>query len=129
MQFPKKTDLVNLKSDADKLDSDKLRNDVPSSLSSLKSKNTQVKLSKLNDKVKHEVVKKTEYYAKIKGIKDKIPDITNSVTLLVLVTQLQMLLLPLKEMTLKEKYLLLLTQLILLFLLLLKIKYLISSKN
>ena len=86
MQFPKKTDLVNLKSDADKLDSDKLRNDVPSSLSSLKSKNTQVKLSKLNDKVKHKVVKKTEYYAKIKGIKDKIPDITNSVTLLVLVT-------------------------------------------
>ena len=51
-----------------------------------KFKNTLVKLSKLSDKVKHEVVKKTEYYAKIKDIKDKVPDITNSATLLVLVT-------------------------------------------
>ena len=35
--FPKKTDLVNLKSDADKLDIDKSKN-IPSNLSNLKSK-------------------------------------------------------------------------------------------
>ena len=34
-------------------------------------------LSKLTDVVKNEVVKKTEYNAKIKNIEDKIPDISN----------------------------------------------------
>ena len=37
-------------------------------------------LSKLTDVVKNEVVKKTEYNAKIKNIEDKIPDISNLAT-------------------------------------------------
>ena len=45
--FAKKTDLVNLKSDADKLDIDKLKN-VTSSLSSLKSNIDQLDIDKLN---------------------------------------------------------------------------------
>ena len=65
-----------------------LKLNVPSGLSSLKSKvdklnirkleTTSVDLSKLS--VKNEVVKKTEYNAKIKDIEDKIPDITNLAT-------------------------------------------------
>ena len=34
----------------------------------------------MSDAVKHKVVKKTEYNAKIKDIEDKIPDITNLAT-------------------------------------------------
>ena len=70
LNLAKQTDLVNLKSDVDKLDIDKSKN-VPSGLSSLKNKvdkldigkleTTVVDLSKLNDVVKNEVVKKTEY--------------------------------------------------------------------
>ena len=56
-----------MKSKVDKLDIDKL---VP----------VPVDLSKLNNVVKNEVVKKTEYNAKIKNIEDKIPDITNLAT-------------------------------------------------
>ena len=36
-----------------------------------------VDLSKLSNVVKNDVVKKDKYNAKIKNIKDKIPDITN----------------------------------------------------
>ena len=39
-----------------------------------------VDLSKLSNAVKNEVVKKTEYNAKIKNIEDKIPDISNLAT-------------------------------------------------
>ena len=70
LDFAKKTDFANLKSNVDKLDIDKSKN-VPSSLSSLKSKvaildigkleTTPVDLSKLSDVVKNEVAKKTEY--------------------------------------------------------------------
>ena len=58
------TNLSNLKSKVDKADVDKLA-PVP------------VDLSKLSNVVKNDVVKKTEYNAKIKSIEDKIPDITN----------------------------------------------------
>ena len=63
---------------------------VPSGLSSLKSKvdkldlrkleSIPVDLSKLNNVVRNYVVKKTEYNAKIKSIEDKIPNITNLAT-------------------------------------------------
>ena len=56
--------LSNLNSKVDKLDVDKL---VP----------VPVDLSKLSNAVKNEVVKKTEYNAKIKNIEHKIPDIAN----------------------------------------------------
>ena len=45
-----------------------------------KLKTTPVDLIKLSNIVKHDVVKKTEYNAKIKYIEDKIPDITNLTT-------------------------------------------------
>ena len=70
-----KTDLVNLKSDVDKLDIDKLKN-VPSDLSNFKSK-----VDKLGvDLVKYHVIKTDVYNAKIKDIEDKIPYITNLAT-------------------------------------------------
>ena len=82
--FAKKTDLAILKSDAGKLVIDKLKN-VPSNLSNLKRKVDKldadklvlvpVDISKLNDVVKNNVVKKDVYYAKMKDIEDKIPDI------------------------------------------------------
>ena len=85
-KFSKKVDLANLKPNVDKLDIDKLKN-VPSNLSNLKSKVDKldvdklvlvpVDLSKLSNVVKNDVVKKDAYKAKIKNIKDKIPDITN----------------------------------------------------
>ena len=85
-QFAKKVNLANLKSNADKLDADKLK-DVPTNLKNLKSKVAKldvdklvpapVDLSKLNDVVKNDVVKKDVYNAEIKNIEDKIPDITN----------------------------------------------------
>ena len=56
--------LSNLKSKVDKLDTDKL---VP----------VPVDLIKLSNVVKNDVVKKTEYHAKIENIEDKIPDIGN----------------------------------------------------
>ena len=66
----KKTDSDNLKSDVDKLDTDKLKY-VLSGLSSLKSKvdksiSVPVDLSKLSDAVKNDLVKKDAYNAKIK---------------------------------------------------------------
>ena len=84
-----RTDLANLKSDVDKLDSDKLKN-LPSSLSNLKSKVHKIDvdklapvpldLSKLSDAVNNYVVKKDVYNVKIKDIKTKIADITNLAT-------------------------------------------------
>ena len=80
----KKTVSANLISDVDKLELDQLKN-FPSNLSNLKSKVDKsdvdklvpvaVDLSKLSDLVKNDV-KKDVYNAKIKDIKDKIPDIT-----------------------------------------------------
>ena len=88
-KFAKKVDLASLKSNVDKLDIDKLKN-VPTNLNNLKSKVDKldvdklvpvpVDLSKLSNVVKNEVVKKTEYNAKIKNIEEKIPDITNLAT-------------------------------------------------
>ena len=70
LDFAKKTNLANLKSDEDKLDIDKFKN-VPSNLSNFKSKvdkldigklgTTPVDLSKLSNVAKIDVVKKTEY--------------------------------------------------------------------
>ena len=87
--FAKNTDLVNLKSDVDNLDIDKLKN-IPTNLNDLKSKvhkldigelqTTPVDFSKLSDEVKNDVVKKYVYNAKIKNIEDKIPDITKLAT-------------------------------------------------
>ena len=63
---------------------------MPTNLSNLKSKVVKlninklalvpVDLSKLSNVVKKDVIKKTEYNAKIKIIEDKIPDITNFAT-------------------------------------------------
>ena len=71
-----KSDLVSLKAEVEKLDIDKLKN-APTNLSNLKSKvdkldigkleATPVDLSKLSNIVKNDVVKKTEYNAKIKS--------------------------------------------------------------
>ena len=70
----KKTDLANLKSDVDKLDTDKLKK-VPSNLSNLKSnfdieklETTPVDLGEVSDEVKNDVVKKTEYDELIKRL-------------------------------------------------------------
>ena len=92
-----KSDLVSLKAEVDKLDIDKLKS-VPTNLSNLKSKvdkldiekikTTPVDLSKLSNVVKNDVVKKTEYNAKIKNIEDKIPDITNLATKTILNTKI-----------------------------------------
>ena len=62
--FALKTNLANLKTEVDKLDIDKL---VPVPLD----------LSKWSDVVKTDVVKKTNYNAKIDDIEGKIPDISN----------------------------------------------------
>ena len=103
-----------MKSKVDKFDVDKLVA-VP------------VDLSKLSDKVKIMLLKKM--YIKIKDIEDKIPDIINLATnatlnatinevktkYLVLLTELQLQLLMIKQMRLKTKYLILPTWLLLLF--------------
>ena len=110
MHFPKRDGSANLKSELDKLDTDRLEK-VPSVLSSLKSKvdNFHVDklkpvatdLRKLSDVLENDVVKKTmydelitivnaigtselvtkiDYDAKIKDIEDKIPSISNLAT-------------------------------------------------
>ena len=86
--FAEKADLASLKSNINKLDTDKLKN-FPTNLSTLKSKLDRldvdklivvpVDLSKLSD-VKNDVVKKDFYNAKIKNIKDKISGITSLTT-------------------------------------------------
>ena len=120
--FAKESDLSNLKSHVDKLDIDKLKN-VATNLSNLKNKlhklgadklvPVPVDLSKLSDVVKNDVIKKGVYNAKIKDIEDNIPDITNVATNASLNAK--------KKISLKMKYLVLLTYLQLLLLLLLKI--------
>ena len=64
-----------MKNKVDKLDIDNL---VP----------VPVDLSKLSNLVKNEVVKKTEYNAVIKNIKNKLPDITNLATNTILNTKI-----------------------------------------
>ena len=86
--FGEKTDLASLKSDADKLDFDKLKNES-SNLSNLQSKvdkldlgkleTNPVDLSKLSDVVKNDVVKKTGYNKLLKKV-DNI-DITDTSSL------------------------------------------------
>ena len=85
----KKVDVANLKSDVNKLDTDKFKN-VPNNLSNLESKVNKldvdklvpahVDLSKLSDVVKNDVLKKDACNAKIKNIENRIPDITNLAT-------------------------------------------------
>ena len=85
-KFAKKVDLASLKSKVDKLGIDKLEKG-PTGLNSQKSKVDKldvdklgpvpVNLSKILDVIKHDVIKKDVYNAKIKKIEDKIPDITN----------------------------------------------------
>ena len=87
--FAKKVDSADLKSNADNLDIDKLKN-VPYNLSNLKSKVDKLHvdkllpapadLSKVSDAVKNDVVKKDVFNVKIKNIKDKIPEINNLAT-------------------------------------------------
>ena len=83
--FAKNIDLANLKSDVDKLDIDELKH-VSSGLSKVDKLDVDklvpvpIDLSKLSDVVENYVVKKDVYNAKIKNIKDKIPDITNLAT-------------------------------------------------
>ena len=71
--FALKTNLANLKTEVDKLDIDKL---VP----------VPTDLSKLSDVVKNDVVKKTDYNAKITEIENKIPDTSNLPTKTALTT-------------------------------------------
>ena len=73
--FPLKSNLASLKTEVDKLNIDKLA-PVP------------VDLSKLSNVVKNEVVKNTEYNAKIKNIEEKIPDITNLATRTILIAKI-----------------------------------------
>ena len=84
--FALKSNLDSLQTEVDKSCFDKLKS-LPTNLSNLKGKVDKlnvdkltpvpVDLSELSNAVKNEVVKKTEYNAKIKNIEDKIPDITN----------------------------------------------------
>ena len=93
--FALKTNVANLK--IDKLDIDKLKI-LPNSLSNLKTKIDKldidklvpvpVDLGKLSNIVNNDVVKKTEYNAKIKNIEDKIPDISNVATKIILNTKI-----------------------------------------
>ena len=105
--------LIQLRSEVDKLDIYKL-NVVPTSLNSWKSKVDKlgfdklvpvpVDLSKLSDVAKNVVLKKDAYNAKLKNPENSIPDIT----------KLANPSLNSKRMGLKVKYLVLLTQLLLL---------------
>ena len=88
-RFALKSNLANLKTEVDRLDIDKLKS-LPSNFSKLKTKVDKldivklvpvpIDLSKLSDIVKNQVVKKTEYYTKIKSIENKIPNISNLAT-------------------------------------------------
>ena len=61
------TNLSNLKSKADKFDVEKLVR-------------VSVDLSKINDIVKNDAIKKDIYNAKIKNIEDRVPNLTNVAT-------------------------------------------------
>ena len=65
--FALKTNLANLKTEEDKLDIDKLK-PLPDDV------------SKLRNVVTNEVVKKTDYNAKITDLENKFPDISNLAT-------------------------------------------------
>ena len=65
--FALKTNLANLKTEVDKLDIDKLK-PLPDDV------------SKLRNVVTNDVVKKTDYNAKITEMENKIPDISNLAT-------------------------------------------------
>ena len=88
-KFAKTVGLASLKFNVDKSDFDNLKN-VPINESNLKSKVDKlnvdkvvlvpVDLNQLSDVVKNDVVKKTEYNAKIKNIEDEMSDITNLAT-------------------------------------------------
>ena len=96
--FTLKSNLASLKTEVDKLGINKLKS-LPNNLSNLKGKVDKldinklapvpIDLSKLSNLVKNELVEKTEYNAKIKNIKDKIPDITNLTTKTILNTKLK----------------------------------------
>ena len=64
--FALKTNLANLKTEVDKLDIDKL---VPA----------PTDLTKLSNVIKNDVIKKTDYNAKITEIENKLPDISGLV--------------------------------------------------
>ena len=66
-RFALKTNLVNSKTEVDKLDINKLVSVL-------------VDLSKLSDAVKNDLVKETDYNAKITEIENKFPDISNLAT-------------------------------------------------
>ena len=95
--FAVKSNLASLKTEEDKLDIDKLKS-WPTNFSNSKSKldkldieklgPVSVDLSELSNVVKNEVFNRTEYNAKIKNIKVKIPDITNLATKSILNTKI-----------------------------------------
>ena len=95
--FALKSIWTSLKTEVDESDIDKLKS-LPNNLSSLKSKGDKldtdklapvpVDLSKVTNIIKNEVVKKTEYNAKIKNIEDKTPDNTNLATKTILNTKI-----------------------------------------
>ena len=66
-RFALKTNLVNSKTEVDKLDINKLVSVL-------------VDLSKLSDVVKNDLIKETDYNAKITEIENKFPDISNLAT-------------------------------------------------
>ena len=95
--FVLKSNLASLKIEVDKLDIDKLKS-LPNNLSDIKGKLDKlefdklaavpVDLSELSNVVKSDVVKKTEYNAKIKNIEDKISDIINLATKTIISTKI-----------------------------------------
>ena len=65
--FASKTNLASLKTEVDKIDTDKLKT-VPADL------------AKLNNVVKNDVVKKADYNAKVTGIEGQIASVTKNTT-------------------------------------------------
>ena len=97
LSFTLKSNLASLKFEVAKLDINKLKS-LPNNLSNLKKVVDKldinklapiiVDLDKVSNVIKNEVVKKTEYNAKIENIQDKIPDITNLATKTILNTKI-----------------------------------------
>ena len=95
--FVLKSNLASLKIEVDKLGIDKLKS-LPNNLSDIKGKLDKLEfdklaaapvgLSELSNVVKNDVVKKTEYNAKIKSIEDKISDIINLATKTIISTKI-----------------------------------------
>ena len=65
--FASKTNLATLKTEVDKLDTDKLST-------------TPIDVSKLSNVVENDVVKKTDYNAKVTGIEAQITELTKNTT-------------------------------------------------